>query len=286
MAGHTQPRDLVEADGVLLLARLGLAMYLAGLNAVEGVWPELHCNQAHWRALLTFVAWRVLDARALAPYTKRAKFHDAWRLLLWREGRQERPGCLLPPRRKRLSAQSRRARLPKTPSPAARAAQQPKAKGMQKERDAAFWLSRVNCWRGKDERWVLFFRLTPAHTARAETARKRFSVPLGYDWAAEVATAATFSVHLHRLVCWWLGACESADADVLEDRLHACHRCYKQPGCLSQHHLRWDTATANAQQALQEKGAHKQCYSDRGRKASAASHAGPRGTSWTPSHRD
>ena len=159
-AGHAQPEALRAADLVQLFGRLGLAMFLAGLDAVHGSWPLLHCAADQWAALINFCAWRVLPSRRLAPY--RSEEHRAWELLQTRER-----DCLLP-----------------------------KSRG--------------------------------------------------------------------RNVCWWKGGCAVPGADVLRDRLYACHSCVHAPSCINPAHLSWNTPAANRRQAVD---AHATCK--RRRQASA-----------------
>ena len=245
-AGHAQPEALRAADLVQLFGRLGLAMFLAGLDAVHGSWPLLHCAADQWAALINFCAWRVLPSRRLAPY--RSEEHRAWELLPTRER-----DCLLPKRRGRNM------------TPAADAARQPQQQQQQQQPGSAFWLTAANCFCSDTGRWALRFRLNETHLQRAARAKLHFAAGMEDAlWDAHVAAAANFSVNLHRLVCWWKGGCAVPGADVLRDRLYACHSCVHAPSCINPAHLSWNTPAANRRQAVD---AHAACK--RRRQASA-----------------
>ena len=54
------PLHMSSAGRVLLPPSLALGAFLAGLDDVRGTWPDLHIAFGQWRALMNFIAWRVL----------------------------------------------------------------------------------------------------------------------------------------------------------------------------------------------------------------------------------
>ena len=187
MAGHAQPVALAQNDRVLLLAQLGLAMFLAGLDDVAGTWPHLHCHQGHWRSLFNFLAWRVLPAELLAGFGEDAKFHSAWTLLQWTDDWEPKQECLLPRSENQgLDALANDARRPRQPSRSERALLTAEQLHEQRQRDRAFWLHAADCFRSDNGRWVLFFRLNAGHLKRSAAAKLKLCEPLVPDaeWKA------------------------------------------------------------------------------------------------------
>ena len=182
--------------------------------------------------LLAFLAWRVL------PLDKQLRKHKRRPLSAWSLFNSAGADCLQPSKLKLLSR---------------------KAAGLRGEG----WLAGATCSRTLDGRWFLKLRKQPPSPERRDEVVEQFCRG-GARQEAQLRALLPklprgLTVHLHRLLCYLQnGPPPGGEQPFTTNRgsTLACH-CCGSVTCLSQHHLRWGTASQNKVAALKHKQARK-----------------------------